>query len=91
MANLTKTRKQRTWKPLQETANTGTADVLQPDAAPAPVASGGTAGGDTDPGPSPDREAIARLAYSYWEARGGNGGSPEDDWFRAERELRATR
>jgi hypothetical protein len=32
------------------------------------------------------REEIARLAYSYWEARGG-GGSPEDDWFRAEREL----
>jgi hypothetical protein len=34
-----------------------------------------------------DQEAIARLAYSYWEARGGSGGSPEDDWFRAEYEL----
>ena len=34
-----------------------------------------------------DPEAVARLAYSYWEARGGQGGSPEDDWFRAEHEL----
>ena len=34
-----------------------------------------------------DQEAIARLAYSYWEARGGADGTPEDDWFRAEHEL----
>jgi Protein of unknown function (DUF2934) len=34
-----------------------------------------------------DSEAIARLAYTYWEARGGIGGTPEDDWFRAEHEL----
>ena len=32
---------------------------------------------------------IARLAYSYWEARGYNGGSPGEDWLRAEQELRA--
>ena len=31
---------------------------------------------------------IATLAFSYWEARGYQGGSPEDDWFRAECELR---
>ena len=31
---------------------------------------------------------IARLAYSYWEARGRPDGSPEEDWFRAEEELR---
>jgi hypothetical protein len=35
----------------------------------------------------PEREAIARLAYAYWEARGHQGGSPEEDWNRAEREL----
>ena len=35
-----------------------------------------------------NREAIALLAYSYWEARGFTGGSPEEDWIRAERELR---
>jgi len=33
-------------------------------------------------------EAVARLAYSYWEARGRTGGSPEEDWFKAENELR---
>lgn len=37
-----------------------------------------------------DREAIARLAYSYWEARGCCGGSAEEDWLRAERELSET-
>src|SRR5690349_2564069 len=36
-----------------------------------------------------DRQAIARLAYSYWEARGFTGGSAEEDWLRAEQELRA--
>jgi hypothetical protein len=32
------------------------------------------------------REEVARLAHSFWEARGCQGGSPEDDWYRAERE-----
>jgi hypothetical protein len=32
-------------------------------------------------------ERIAQLAYGYWEARGYQGGSPEEDWLRAEREL----
>lgn len=36
---------------------------------------------------APTHEEIAELAYSYWEARGGHGGSPWEDWFRAEREL----
>ena len=38
-----------------------------------------------------ENEQIALRAYSYWEARGCQGGSPEDDWFRAEREVRALR
>jgi hypothetical protein len=33
-------------------------------------------------------EEISRLAYSYWQARGCPIGSPEEDWFRAETELR---
>jgi len=36
---------------------------------------------------SPSHDEIAVLAYSYWEARGFQGGSPEEDWLRAEREL----
>jgi hypothetical protein len=32
-------------------------------------------------------EEIARLAYSYWEARAGQVGSPEEDWFQAEKEI----
>ena len=38
-----------------------------------------------------DRNAIARLAYSFWEARGGAGGSESEDWLRAEKELRKQR
>ena len=37
--------------------------------------------------PTIDRAEVARLAYSYWEARGFVGGSAEEDWLRAEREL----
>jgi Protein of unknown function (DUF2934) len=33
-------------------------------------------------------QEIAGLAYSYWEARAGRGGSPWEDWFRAEEELK---
>jgi hypothetical protein len=36
----------------------------------------------------PSRDEIAALAYSYWEARGYQGGSSEEDWLRAEQELR---
>lgn len=36
-----------------------------------------------------EHEQIARLAYSYWEARGCPDGSAEEDWLRAERELQA--
>src|SRR5579871_1889107 len=31
---------------------------------------------------------IAKLAFLYWEQRGCQGGSPEEDWLRAENELR---
>ena len=32
-------------------------------------------------------DQIARRAYEIFKS--GNGGTPEDNWFRAERELRA--
>jgi hypothetical protein len=35
-----------------------------------------------------DQEAIARAAYFCWEARGCPNDSPDEDWFRAEAELR---
>ena len=37
---------------------------------------------------TPTYEEIAKLAYSYWEARGCQGGSADEDWARAEQELR---
>jgi hypothetical protein len=38
---------------------------------------------------APTQEQVAALAYSYWVARGRQGGSPEQDWLRAEQELAA--
>ena len=40
---------------------------------------------------APTDDQVAELAYSYWESRGGHGGSPWEDWFRAERELKRKR
>jgi hypothetical protein len=37
------------------------------------------------------QEAIAKLAYSYWIARGYAHGGAEEDWLRAEQELTAKR
>ena len=37
---------------------------------------------------APVEEQIAELAYSSWESRGFRGGSPWEDWFRAEEELK---
>jgi Protein of unknown function (DUF2934) len=34
---------------------------------------------------------IAELAYRYWEDRGRPWGSSEEDWFRAEDELKRLR
>jgi hypothetical protein len=33
------------------------------------------------------QEQIAKIAYGYWEARGFQPGSPEEDWVRAEQEF----
>jgi hypothetical protein len=43
---------------------------------------------ETPDAPRLETEEIARLAYSYWESRGCTGGSAEEDWLRAEQELR---
>ena len=40
------------------------------------------------PSAAPSQDEIATLAYLYWEARGCQAGSPEEDWIRAEQELR---
>ena len=58
-------------KALEEQTGRPRANVMEPD----------------DEMSAPTQEAIASLAYSYWEARGGQGGSPWEDWFRAEQEL----
>lgn len=36
----------------------------------------------------PDEETIRTLAYELWRARGCPIGSPEDDWYIAEKQLK---
>jgi hypothetical protein len=46
----------------------------------------------SDPDISPtavDEAAIAARAYELWEGRGRPTGSDQDDWFRAEQELKS--
>jgi len=38
-----------------------------------------------------ERAEVEQLAYSLWEARGCPPGSAEEDWFRAEEEIRRRR
>lgn len=38
--------------------------------------------------PISEHEEIAKLAYFFWETRGRQIGSPEEDWLRAEQEYR---
>ena len=33
-------------------------------------------------------EEVAKLAYSYWQERNDVDGSPDEDWFRAEKFVR---
>jgi hypothetical protein len=40
--------------------------------------------GQTDP----EHEELARLAYQHWQQRGRPIGTPEEDWFRAEEEIK---
>lgn len=41
--------------------------------------------------PDFEYDDIALRAYSLWEARGCPDGSPDEDWFRAVRELQVRR
>lgn len=42
----------------------------------------------TEVGGHPEPGDIAGLAHQYWEERGRPLGTPEEDWFRAEKELK---
>jgi len=49
----------------------------------APTAKTGTSASTT----APSHDAIAQRAYELYQSRPHHEGSPENDWFRAERDL----
>lgn len=56
------------------------------DAAAAnPISSNGHA---VTQGHSVPHDDVAKLAHTYWQQRGGRHGDHEEDWYRAEQELR---
>jgi hypothetical protein len=46
-----------------------------------------TAEASEDAAPGLTNERVAAVAYQLWGLRGSPQGSPEDDWFEAERQL----
>ena len=52
-------------------------------------ADGGDGAGSRPSAAMPAHEEIAQLAYALWESRGAGEGTPDEDWFEAERQLRA--
>jgi len=46
---------------------------------------------ETRPNRAPTHEEISRRAYDLWVKRGGVGGNAQEDWLRAEQELRSHR
>ena len=65
-----------------------TIGALEDEAADPPPSAPSLPAGQFD---APTHDEIAALAYSYWETRGGQGGSACEDWLRAEQELLARR
>lgn len=64
-----------------------TENVVAKAIAPEPVPNQ-PASDETRPNRGPTHEEIARRAYQLWAKRGGVGGNAQEDWLRAEQELR---
>jgi len=48
-----------------------------------------TTDGKPETAKTPSREAIAQLAHRYWKECGGQNGHDQQDWLRAERDLKS--
>lgn len=67
-------------KPRAAKSKTNDEADAKPGKAPTPKTTGSA---------RPTHEQIAELARKYWAQRGYTDGHHEEDWFRAEKELRA--
>lgn len=62
-------------------------EAALPSSIVAPLSQPETEAEDRVPTFTITHEDISRLAFSYWERRGYQGGSPDEDWQRAQEEL----
>jgi hypothetical protein len=74
--------------PAKEIRMTETTKKAKAPAKPRKTAVKKTTGPVEVPAASPSHEEISRLAEKFWAERGWQEGHAEQDWLRAERELR---
>lgn len=75
----------RSETPQAETARTETATAAKPKS----LSAVSKDNGGTRPSQEELQESIRHRAYQLYCERGQQGGNPEDDWTRAEREVMA--
>jgi len=74
--------------PTEETFMAETVKKTKTTAKPRKTATKTTTVTEAPKAVSPSREEIERLAKEYWASRGFQDGFAEQDWLRAEQELR---
>ncbi len=80
----------RATQPAQSRRKKPAADQAPPDAAQVISAAVSSSLPVTRVG-EPTRDEIRLRAYEIYQRRGGHGGSEQEDWLQAERELRGPR
>ena len=73
----------------RKTKTEKTSEMAPRTAAPVELVPNQPASDETRANRAPTHEEIARRAYELWAKRGGVGGNAQEDWLRAEQELRA--
>jgi hypothetical protein len=96
-ASAKRHRKASSPSPIESTTATKTMDAAAVEVTSSPVPAvaipepTAVVINDAPAQPHVAHEEIAQLAYSYWVARGYHHGFTEEDWYRAEQELKSRR
>lgn len=81
--------KKSTESSAKPAAKSATKSAATKSAAKAPAKKSATSASGAEGKKAPTHEEISRLAHQYWQERGHRHGSHEEDWHRAEQELKS--